>query len=299
MYPYFITNIKKFIIRTGIGVLPLKNKKFLRKKMLLLADKEYLKRYLYALDNINKTVDNKPKEDIIWTCWLQGEENAPPIVKACINSIRRTYPQKKLIIITSDNMHQYADIPEYIYDKWRKGIISNTHFSDILRVCLLYQHGGTWMDATVFLGNTVDESIMQASFFAFHSRTYLRTFPKILGNNSWFLHSVPQHPLMAGMRELLFTFWQHENRLIHYFLYHIFFDLMVENNTFCQDLWQKTPLFYDDEKVEALYLNLANKFSQGQYHEIIRQSPIQKLSYKYPPLDASTQTFEQYILNKS
>ncbi|MBR1841613.1 MAG: capsular polysaccharide synthesis protein [Alphaproteobacteria bacterium] len=295
---YLPTKIKKQLVRFAYNFSFAKDKKFKRKKALAMLDKKYLRRYLYALDNLPKEIKPEPKEDIIWTCWLQGEENAPPIVKACINSIRRTYPQKKLIIITSENIRQYADIPTYIYDKWHKGIITNTHFSDILRVCLLYQHGGTWMDATVFLGDIVDENIMHAPFFAFHSRTYLRTFPKILDSNSWFLHSVPQHPLMTGMRALLFAFWQNENQLIHYFLYHLFFDLMVENNAFCRNLWQQTPLFYDDEKVEALYLNLLNKFSLSQYQEIIHQSPIQKLSYKYEKPQTDFITFEQYILNK-
>ena len=298
MSMYFITKLKKFFIRTGIGLLPIKDKKFKRKKMLLLADKAYLKRYLYVLDGIKKSISDMPFDDVIWTCWLQGEENALPIVKACINSIRRTYPNKKLIIITSQNIRQYADIPEYIYQKWQKGIITNTHFSDILRVCLLYQHGGTWMDATVFLGNAINPEIMQAPFFAFHSRTFLRSFPKILGNNSWFLHCVPQHPLMSGMRALLFTFWQHENQLIHYFLYHIFFDLMVENNAVCRNLWEETPLFYDDEQVEALYLKLSDEFSEELFREIIKRSPIQKLSYKYLPITGEKLTFEQYILNK-
>ena len=293
---YFLTKIKKFFIRIGIGILPFRNKKFLRKKWLAMADKEYLRRYLYALYETDKNTD-EVKSNIIWTCWLQGEENAPPIVKACINSIRRHNPSKTVIVITAENLQTYADIPDYIIQKWRKGIITNTHFSDILRVCLLYQYGGIWLDATVFLGTLIPKEITEAPFFAYHSRTFLRIFPKVLGANSWFLVSTAKHPMMSGMRLLLFTYWQYENQLIHYFLYHLFFDLMVENNDLCRKLWRKTPLYYDDKKVEALYEKLQTKFSKRTYNKIIKASPIQKLSYKYDkPVQKIKNTFENYIL---
>lgn len=293
---YFLTKIKKFFIRLGIGILPLKNKKFLRKKYLALADKKYLRRYLYALYEMDKDT-NSIKPNIIWTCWLQGEENAPPIVQTCINSIRLHNPDKTVIVITAENLSTYIDMPDYILKKWHQGIITNTHFSDILRVCLLYQYGGIWLDATVFLGDTIPDAILKAPFFAYHSRTFLRVFPKVLGNNNWFLVSTAKHPLMSGMRLLLLTYWQHENHLCHYFFYHLFFDLMVENNDFCRQLWEATPLYYDDEKVEALYENLQQKFGKRLYNKIIKESPIQKLSYKYDQQPRKyKQTFEDYIL---
>ena len=293
---YFLTKIKKFFIRLGIGLLPLKNKKFLLKKSLALTNKKYLRRYLYALYEIDKDTDGA-KPNIIWTCWLQGEENAPPIVRACLNSIRLHNPDKTVIVITAENLSTYIDIPDYILKKWHQGIITNTHFSDILRVCLLYQYGGIWLDATVFLGAAIPDAILKAPFFAYHSRTFLRIFPKVYGANSWCLVSPEKHPLMSGMRLLLFTYWQHENQLCHYFLYHLFFDLMVENNDFCRQLWDEVPLYYDDEKIEALYENLQQKFGKRLYNKIIKESPIQKLSYKYDPQQRKyKQTFEDYIL---
>ena len=36
-------------------------------------------------------------------------------------------------------------------DKYKKGIFTRTHFSDILRLELLTKYGGTWIDASVLI----------------------------------------------------------------------------------------------------------------------------------------------------
>lgn len=44
-----------------------------------------------ALNIKSKIENNKLKEsagNIIWVCWFQGEEEAPEIVKLCINSLK-------------------------------------------------------------------------------------------------------------------------------------------------------------------------------------------------------------------
>ena len=42
-------------------------------------------------------------------------------------------------------------MPDYIIRKQQSGEIDLTHFSDILRMMLLAQHGGIWMDSTLLI----------------------------------------------------------------------------------------------------------------------------------------------------
>lgn len=70
--------------------------------------------------------------NVIWVCWLQGIEQAPDIVKKCYKRLT-ALENHRIIVITNDNFEDYVNIPEYILDKYNKGIISPTHFSDILR----------------------------------------------------------------------------------------------------------------------------------------------------------------------
>lgn len=45
-----------------------------------------------------------------------------------------------------------------------KGIITNTHFSDLLRIELLINHGGLWLDATTYLTGTLPNYISENDF---------------------------------------------------------------------------------------------------------------------------------------
>lgn len=78
----------------------------------------------------------------VWTCWWQGEKSAPELVKACWESQRRNIPSEiELIIITEQNYKKYIELPEYILEKVKKGYISLTTLSDIIRASLLYRWG--------------------------------------------------------------------------------------------------------------------------------------------------------------
>ena len=52
----------------------------------------------------NKNVSKEP----IWVMWWQGEENAPEIVKCCINSIRKNANNHEVIIISEKNLKNYV-----------------------------------------------------------------------------------------------------------------------------------------------------------------------------------------------
>ncbi len=88
-----------------------------------------------------------------WVCWWQGLDQAPELVKICVNSIRKNAGGHKVIILTEDNYKDYVDMPSWVEEKREKGIISRTHYSDILRLMLLAKYGGVWLDSTFFCTN--------------------------------------------------------------------------------------------------------------------------------------------------
>ena len=129
--------------------------------------KKFSREYRNILNKINYEKENYDKEGIdnIWICWFQGEKNSPPIVKKCIESIKKYNKDKKIHIITEDNISEYVEFPNYIYDKWKKGIITNTHLSDLLRLELLIKYGGLWLDATTLLTGEIPDVIFKNNIF--------------------------------------------------------------------------------------------------------------------------------------
>ena len=111
---------------------------------------------------------NCPKTKKVWVLWLQGEENAPEIVKACIASTKRAFKGYEYKVLDKSNIHDYIELPDYIEEKYKKGIITHAHYSDIVRVALLSQYGGVWVDATVYCtADGIPSYISDAQLFVF------------------------------------------------------------------------------------------------------------------------------------
>lgn len=57
----------------------------------------------------------------IWVCWLQGEEQAPKLVRRCIASIRKNANGHPVNLLTEENIGRYLSIPRGILQKYRHG----------------------------------------------------------------------------------------------------------------------------------------------------------------------------------
>lgn len=73
----------------------------------------------------------------VWICWMQGIENAPKLVQDCYSSIQEHITDRKIVLITAKNRKEYVVFPDYIEQKYEAGIITHTHFSDLLRLAII------------------------------------------------------------------------------------------------------------------------------------------------------------------
>lgn len=94
----------------------------------------------------------------IWVVWLQGLSQAPYVVKECITSWKHHNPTWNVQLLSMDNVKEYVSLPPRLWDLHEKGKISNTHMSDILRIHLLFHHGGVWADATLLCLRPLDDA---------------------------------------------------------------------------------------------------------------------------------------------
>ncbi|MCM1320686.1 MAG: capsular polysaccharide synthesis protein [Bacteroides sp.] len=235
---------------------------------------------------------NKTHEysDIVWWCWLQGEENAPLVCKACLASLRAQLHGKRIIILTKENLWKYADFPEYIKTKYEKGIISHAHFSDLLRIQLLAEHGGTWIDSTVFCTG-FPEYIFNTPLFAYKEKE--RGAPAIQAS-SWLLSCEKNNPIIRLTRDLLFLYWKKHTYLYHYFLLHFFFAMATEKY---REDWDCVP-FFSNLPPHILQRELFNPYSKERFSQIARMSDIHKLTHKFDESKNTRGTFLEYILKQ-
>lgn len=214
----------------------------------------------------------------IWWCWLQGEDKAPALCKACLRSLRQHLTDYDIVVITNNNMLDYVHPPKYIIEKFRMGIVTMTHFSDLLRTMLLVEHGGVWIDSTVYCTGFREDYFNEPLFL--FKNLQLAGSPSIVAS-SWLISSEKGHPILRSIQDLLFLYWKENNKLIHYFLFHLFFHMTVEKY---HELWNEMPC-YSNIPPHFLQHDLFKPYEESLASRIRRQSDFHKLSYKDSRLD--------------
>ena len=84
---------------------------------------------------------------IVWFSWLQGLDKAPEVVRVCLASQKRHLPDYELRTLDLDNYRQWVELPDYVVEKYRKGLVPQASFSVLLCLAVLKSYGGIWLDA--------------------------------------------------------------------------------------------------------------------------------------------------------
>lgn len=271
----FLNQLSGFSNRQ-IKDLELRNKKF--KKI----SKKYKIRNEYNKEEKNEKNSN------IWILWLQGLENAPEIVKKCVQSVYKYMPDYDIHIVTKENFEKYISLPDYIIEKWNKGIIDNTHFSDILRTELLIQHGGVWIDSTAYLVKKIPNYIFEKKLFMFSYKCFEDV---TITCNNWFIYSQPNNRTLKIIRDLSCKYWKKEKYCVEYFLWHFFATMAFEK--YPEDY--EEIYYLTDETPHYLGRNLLKQFNENYWKILVDNSFIYKLNYKFDKTIPIEGTYLEYI----
>ena len=171
-------------------------------------------KYEYLLKNEK----NIPEDGPIWVMWYQGINFAPQIVKSCIRSIIRNRAKHRVYIIDKYNLEKFIKIPYYIKEKLNNRALSVTHFSDIVRLALLWKYGGYWIDSTYFISSPIIK--VNNTFYSLKlHHDYIHKNPFFICRWSGNFLAVPKNSFIATYGYLSFLYyWKKYKSLIDYFL---------------------------------------------------------------------------------
>lgn len=233
------------------------------------------RRYIpFLKENLDVAEGVKVKNPPIWFCWLQGIREAPDIVQACYKSLMRHEADRSINLVTKDSLDSFVSMPAILMDKWRSGRISNTHFSDLLRNQLLIEHGGVWLDSTVYLTGSIP-SFMESRPLFLYKHTNQDDIR--IRYNSWFISSYKGNGVIKMVQSLLVRYWEENDKILDYFLWHLFLTMVAnEISDFDSTIYPVT-----DDLPEQLGMVLFERYDEQYWNALTSMTSIHKLSNKY------------------
>ncbi len=214
---------------------------------------------------------------LLWSCWLQGIDSAPALVRSCHRELSRRFPDFEHVTLTQENLSRYVTLDNVIMDKWRAGIISNTAFSNLIRLHLLEHYGGIWFDATVLCtSDTLPDYVTASPFFTFSSWKWITGDVRPL--STWFMASCKYHPLVMAVNRGLTQYWHTHDSLYNYFIFHFFFRTAI---TICPQLWENVPRV-SNVPPHLMQFELGETYSPERFSQLCAMSPVHKLTYRLP-----------------
>lgn len=158
-----------------------------------------------------KSVDNfkiipKITKDTVWTYW---EPSPPPkLVQKCYKNWKDIGKLKDIRFLSPDNITDY--IPNSEYKKICKGAENLAVKSDFISFYLLYNFGGTWMDASIFVSKPLFEWLPRTDkFFAYRADRFNEHVTCI---ETFFMYSPKNHILPKLWYELLLDISHNEGK---------------------------------------------------------------------------------------
>ena len=262
---------------------------------------EYLLKYAKYTENVPEVKTSDKFKDCIWQLWLQGEENAPELVKKCLKSVKKHANGRRVIVLDEETVKDYIDVDSVIYEKYKQGLIIPAHFADYVRLELLAKYGGTWVDATILFTENLPSKILNEPFFMFKTPAgmYLNQLPlyeNILHTiswnggvkmpyhltSNWFIHSNAGHIITITLLNILKKCFIEEEKLPDYFTFHYLFTIAVFKNEACRKAYNKMPSY---THIYPVYMQWREdwKYCKDLWKEIIQNSTLHKLNHGHIP----------------
>jgi len=135
---------------------------------------------------------------VIWIYWNTGIDNAPRLVKECVNSWIEKNPDWDVKLLDDESLYHYLTI-DHIPN------LSTAHFSDLLRLELLCKYGGLWVDATTYCINPLSDWLPVGNGLFFFKSEEWR-----YGLSNWFIYSKPNNPILMELLSYLNSYWTDE-----------------------------------------------------------------------------------------
>lgn len=266
--------------------------------------KEHLSNVIEKYKNITVDLNDYDIPHKIWVCWWQGYENMPLVCKMCYERLIRLNKNSEIILLTRENYNDYVNLSSDIIRLFSEGKINLALFSDIMRNSLLANHGGIWVDATIWCKEEFDFSYMSKDVWWSIKNSTENVKKESLGHGiteglwTGFLQAgVPNNIVNEFVLDCFTEYYKKYDMSLNYFLQNLFIRVGYE----CVDSIKNTidSINESNEKVYLLHEQINDKYSKTKWEDITKDTQLFKLTYKINYNLADKENIFNYILKIS
>ncbi|WP_334329722.1 capsular polysaccharide synthesis protein [Companilactobacillus sp. HBUAS59699] len=245
-------------------------------------------------------VDPVLTNKIVWVMWWQVT-NVPRFVQRNLTLMRERL-NKRVIVLNQENIGDFVQIPEDVIERLNDDQISYQTFSDYVRMKILFEYGGVWLDSTVYVGE--HDNFLNQLDFSQHALITVKGIPdfgsKFIPKGRWVIYCLGGRSgqmLFKFVSDCLDYYIENDIPTPDYFLTDYLFDIAYKNNIgHFRDKLKKVPA--NNVNCEELAPLMNAKFDQQLLDKITRNTSIFKLSnktkYRSRTADKS-RTFYSYL----
>ena len=172
----------------------------------------------------------------VWMLWLQGWDDAPPVSRASRTSWQIRNPD--LAVRALDGTTWQDHVPHEDAARIARAP-DPVVLSELLRLELLFRHGGVWADATTLCALPLADWLparMAEGFLAFARPGPDRPL------STWFLAARPGDPTIAAWRARAIAYWSDRDVPERYFWMHDRFAELLDEDPGVAERWARTPV---------------------------------------------------------
>lgn len=245
--------------------------------------KKYLEKDLRAEINAflanyepNKCDNSIPP--IIWQSWWQGSEGLEGITKIGTESVKDNAKEFEINFVCKENFASYVSIPETVLNWVSEGRISRTHFADYLRMALLSQNGGIWLDCAIFLSKPIDKSVLNYRFYSTKGNFYTYRY---ISEDFWStgcMGCAKHYPMMDLYLKLFEAYFVKHNKIIDYYLTDFFMRIAYERIPEVKYSVDIIP--YNNPRKQDLTYRLNECYNEDVFRDLCKNTTVFKCSRK-------------------
>ena len=223
---------------------------------------------------------------VIWTMWWQGEEKAPNIVKSTLYYMRKFAKKHgyRMIVVDSENIEEYVTIPDTIYRKLETKKINLANFSDLVRFMLIDQHGGIWLDSTMYMDREFPISILEREFSSINHPDGLDiSMDDNITNKRWVsfcLSGTKGNIVAKSMKYFMIDQIENNEVLPDYFMVDFGLDYLYDEFEEIRDILVSIPEYSSQKDIFWLDVNRNSIFDKEEWEKELSINKIFKTTYK-------------------